>query len=62
MISGEVSFTTPSGVKHVKAGQFAVGGSPGKPMQATNTGSTASHTLALFVLDAGKPFSAPAKF
>jgi hypothetical protein len=32
------------------------------PMQVSSSGSTDLHALVMFVVDAAKPFSSPAKF
>jgi len=44
------------------AGQAMNGHAPGLPMQLTSTGPTDLEQLVLFVVDADKPFSVPARF
>lgn len=61
VLAGEVSQKTPNGVTRTGAGQSSVGHGPDTPMQVS-TGSTESHVLVMFVVDATKPFSSPAKF
>lgn len=62
ILAGEQSVKTPDGVRRLTAGQGAVGAAAGTPMQVSNTGSMNVHMFILFVLDADKPFSSPAKF
>jgi hypothetical protein len=47
---------------HVKVGQPETGQGADTPMQASSSGSTDLHSLVMFVVDATKPFSSPAKF
>jgi quercetin dioxygenase-like cupin family protein len=61
VISGELTQKTPRGEARVAAGQSAVGLGDGEPMVVSNSGSSELKELALFVVDATKPFSAPAK-
>jgi len=53
---------TPHGVSHVEAGQTMNGHHGDMPMQVFNSGSTDLTALIMFVVDAAKPFSVPAKF
>jgi quercetin dioxygenase-like cupin family protein len=62
VLAGETSQRTPHGVSRVGAGQSMAGHGPNTPMQVSSSGSTDLHSLALFVVDATKPFSSPAKF
>ena len=62
VIAGELSQKTPHGVAKVAAGQTMVGHGADTPMQVSNTGSGDLRELALFVVDASKPFSSPAQF
>lgn len=62
VLSGEQSVRGPHGVMHVTAGQAEVGSGADIPMQVSNNGSTDVHALVMFVLDATRPFSSPAKF
>jgi quercetin dioxygenase-like cupin family protein len=62
VIAGETSSHTPHGVKRVGAGQTETGHGADTPMQVSSSGSTDLHSLVMFVVDANKPFSTPAKF
>lgn len=62
VVAGELSQKTPHGVALVAAGQSMVGHGADTPMQVSNTGSGDLRELALFVVDANRPFSSPAKF
>jgi quercetin dioxygenase-like cupin family protein len=60
VLSGETSSRTPDGVKRIAAGEFGAGNAAGTPMQVSSSGATDLHSLVMFVVDAGKPFSTPA--
>jgi hypothetical protein len=62
VIAGETSSHTPQGVKRVAAGQTETGHGADTPMQVSSSGATDLHSLVMFVVDASKPFSSPAKF
>jgi hypothetical protein len=62
VLAGETSSHTPHGVKRVGAGQAETGNVADTPMQVSSSGSTDLHSLVMFVVDAAKPFSSPAKF
>ena len=62
VIAGETSSRSPHGVTRVAAGQTAAGHGADMPMQVSSSGSTDLHSLVMFVVDADKPFSSPAKF
>ncbi len=62
VLTGETSSHTPHGVKRVGAGQTETGHGANTPMQVSSSGSTDLHSLVMFVVDATKPFSSPAKF
>ena len=61
VLKGELSQKTPHGVARVAAGQNMVGHGGGTPMVVSNSGSGDLRELALFVVDATKPFSSPAQ-
>ena len=61
VLSGEQSIRGPHGVLKVHAGEPSTGNGANVPMQVTSTGTADLHALVMFVLDAGKPFSTPAK-
>ena len=62
VLAGEQSIRTPHGVMRVKAGQTETGHGADVPMQVSSSGATDLHALVMFVVDATKPFSSPAKF
>jgi hypothetical protein len=62
VLAGEQSIRTPHGVMQVKVGQPETGHGAETPMQVSSSGSTDLHALVMFVVDADKPFSSPAKF
>jgi hypothetical protein len=62
VVSGRLGQRTPHGVAHVEAGQVMNGHTPDMPMEVFNAGTTDLTALIMFVLDAAKPFSVPAKF
>jgi quercetin dioxygenase-like cupin family protein len=61
VLAGEQSFRTPHGVKRVGAGESSAGHGADTPMQVSSTGSGDLHALVMFAVDAGRPFSQPAK-
>ena len=61
VLKGELSQKTPHGVARVAAGQNMVGHGGGTPMVVSNSGSGDLRELALFVVDATKPFSSSAQ-
>jgi len=61
VLQGEQSIRGPHGTQRVAAGHPEPGESPGQAMQVSSTGSTELHSLVMFVVDAGRPFSSPAK-
>jgi hypothetical protein len=61
-LAGETFQRAPSGVSRVPVGRSMAGRSADMPMQVSSGGSTDLHALAMFVLDAAKPFKSPARF
>ncbi len=61
VVSGRLGQRTPHGVSHVDAGQTMNGHAPDMPMEVFNSGSTELNALIMFVVDATRPFSVPAK-
>jgi hypothetical protein len=57
-----MSQKSPHGVSHLTTGQSMAGHGDDTPMQVSSSGSADLHMLVLFVVDATKPFSSPAKF
>lgn len=62
VVAGETSSHTPHGVTRVPAGKSETGHGADVPMQVSSTGATDLLSLVMFVVDANKPFSSPAKF
>ena len=62
VLAGEQTIRSPQGVLRVRAGQPETGRGADNPMQVSSTGSTDLHSLVMFVVDATRPFSSPAKF
>ena len=62
VLVGEQSIRTPQGMLHVKVGQPETGPGGDTPLQVSSSGSTDLHALVMFVVDATKPFSSPARF
>ena len=61
VLAGEQTIRTFKGTIRVKAGQAEPGYGADNPMQVSSTGSTDLHSLVMFVVDATRPFSSPAK-
>ena len=62
VLRGQLSQETPNGVLHVEADHGMPGRAAGMPMQVSSTGGEPLDALVMFVVDAKKPFSSPAKF
>ena len=62
VIRGRLGQKTPDGTAYVDAGQTMNGHLAQTTMQVFNAGTTELQALIMFVVDAGKPFSVPAKF
>ncbi len=62
VLTGELSERTPDGVARVEAGQTMAGRQPGMTMEVSSSGTSDLNALVMFVVDADKPFSSPAKF
>jgi len=61
VVAGRLGQRTPHGVAHVEAGGTMNGHTPDMPMEVFNSGTTELTALIMFVVDAAKPFSKPAK-
>jgi hypothetical protein len=61
VLSGRLGQRTPHGTNYAEAGQAMNGHSPGTAMEVFNPGTVDLDQLVMFVVDATKPFSAPAK-
>ena len=62
VMTGRLGQRTPDGVMNVEAGHSMNGHPGGMTMQVFNSGTTDLTALIMFVVDATKPFSVPAKF
>ncbi len=62
VLSGGLGEKTPSGVVQVGTGQAMPGHAFGEPMQAFSSGPGTLNALVMFLVDATRPFSSPAKF
>jgi quercetin dioxygenase-like cupin family protein len=62
VIQGELTQKTPHGEAKLAAGQSMVGHGADTPMVVSNSGAGELRELALFVVDANRPFSSAAKF
>jgi hypothetical protein len=62
VLAGEQSIRTPHGSMVVRAGQTEPGHGAGVAMQVSSSGTSDLEALVMFVVDANKPFSAPASF
>jgi hypothetical protein len=62
VVSGQLGQKTTHGVMHVHAGQTMNGHAADTPMEVFSNGSKPLSALVMFVVDATRPFSSPAKF
>lgn len=62
VLSGQLGQKTLHGVTYVEAGQSMMGHGPDMPMEVFSSGTSDLNALILFVLDATRPFSSPARF
>jgi hypothetical protein len=62
VITGKLGQRTPPGISYVEAGHTMNGHMAGMTMEVFNAGTTDLTALIMFVVDATKPFSVPAKF
>ncbi len=62
VLAGETSSRSSHGVMRVGAGQAETGQGADMAMQVSSSGSMDLHSLVMFVVDAAKAFSSPAKF
>jgi hypothetical protein len=62
VLAGQLSQRTPHGVNRTDIGQAMVGHGPDMPMEVSSSGTTDLDQLVMFLLDATKPASMPAKF
>jgi len=62
VLAGRLGQRTPHGVSHADAGQTMNGHGADTPMEVFSAGTTDLDQIVLFVVDATRPFSSPAKF
>jgi hypothetical protein len=62
VLTGRLGQKTPHGVMYADAGQSMNGHGPDTPMKVFSAGTSALDQLVMFVVDASRPFSSPAKF
>jgi hypothetical protein len=62
VLAGRVGQRTPHGVSHADAGQSMNGHGADTPMEVFSSGTTDLDQLVMFVVDASRPFSSPARF
>jgi hypothetical protein len=62
VLAGRMSQRTPHGMMHLNAGESVPGHGADTPMEVSSSGTTDLTQLVMFVVDATKPFSSPAKF
>ena len=61
VLAGEQSIRSPHGTMRVAAGKAEAGQGGDVAMQVSSTGAADLHALVMFVVDANRPFSTPAK-
>ena len=61
VVAGRLGQRTPDGVNHVETGRTMNGHPADTPMEVFNSGTTELTALIMFVVDATRPFSSPAK-
>jgi hypothetical protein len=62
VLAGRLGQRTPHGTSYAEAGEAMNGHDAGTPMEVFSAGTDQLDQLVMFVVDAGKPFSTPAKF
>jgi hypothetical protein len=62
VLAGQVGQRTPHGENRTEAGRSMVGHGPDMPMEVFSSGTADLDQLVMFLLDATRPASAPAKF
>jgi quercetin dioxygenase-like cupin family protein len=61
VLAGETTSRTPQGLKRVGTGESVAGHESDTPMQVSSSGTKDLLGLVMFVVDANRPFSSPAK-
>jgi hypothetical protein len=62
VLAGEQTQRTPHGVTRLEVGQSMPGHGPDTPMEVSSNGTTDLDQFVMFLVDATKPFTAPAEF
>ena len=62
VLAGRLGQKTPHGVAYAEAGQFMPGHGPDVAMEVFSAGTTDLDQIVMFVVDATRTFSSPAKF
>ncbi|MBM3356785.1 MAG: cupin domain-containing protein [Betaproteobacteria bacterium] len=62
VLAGRLGQKTPHGVSYADAGRSMNGHAADTPMEVFSAGATDLDQLVMFVVDAARPFSSPAKF
>jgi hypothetical protein len=62
VLKGRLGQRTPHGVVHAEAGAAMNGHGPDMPMEVFSAGTTDLDQVVMFVVDATRPFSSPARF
>ena len=62
VLTGRLGQRTPHGESHVEAGKTMNGHGADMPMEVFSSGTSDLNALVMFVVDATRPFSSPAKF
>jgi len=61
VLAGKLGQKTPHGVSYAEAGAAINGHGADTPMEVSSAGTTDLDQLVMFVVDASRPFSSPAK-
>ncbi len=61
VLTGRLGQKTSHGASHVEAGRFMNGHGADMPMEVSSSGTSDLNALVMFVVDATRPFSSPAK-
>jgi hypothetical protein len=61
VLAGETTSRTPQGLKRVRTGESVPGHESDTPMEVSSSGTTDLLGLVMFVVDADRPFSSPAR-
>jgi hypothetical protein len=61
VLAGRLGQRTPHGTDYTEAGKAMTGHGAGTPMEVFSAGTTNLEQLVMFVVDAARPFSSPAK-